>query len=172
MGLAEFNPVAAEAVTWTAAHLSDDERAYLNGLPLTAEEEGFTLVHGSLRDPVWEYLLSADAAAAHLDRQRTPYGLVGHSHIPFVFEEARGRPLMEPVVDGATIELGPTRFVANPGGFGQPRDGDPRAAYAVLDTADGSLTFHRVEYDIALTQARMEEAGLPAFLSERLGRGR
>ena len=172
MGTAEFNPAAAEAAIWTAAHLNDDERAYLKGLPLTAEEEGFALVHGSLRDPVWEYLLSAEAAAAHLDRQGTPYGLVGHSHIPFIFEDARHGLLMQPVVDGATVELGPTRFVANPGGLGQPRDADPRAAYAVLDTTDRSLTFHRVEYDIALTQARMQEAGLPAFLSERLSRGR
>src|SRR5262249_18794961 len=125
-----------------------------------------------LTDPIWEYLLNQGDAKRHLDKQRTPYGLVGHSHMALTFVR-KGRHLDGiPLDDGATIQLDKTRFVANPGSVGQPRDGDPRAAYAVLDSDAARISFHRVEYDIAATQAAIVAAGLPGYLAERLARGR
>jgi diadenosine tetraphosphatase ApaH/serine/threonine PP2A family protein phosphatase len=173
IGTEEFNPLAAAAARWTAASLTPDEKAYLASLPATAVAGEFTLVHGSLRDPGWEYLLSAEAAAAQLARQATPYGLVGHSHLQLTFME---RP--DGLVDGQARSAGERaslvgrRAIANPGGVGQPRDGDPRAPYAILDTDAREIAFVRVEYDIPRTQARMREAGLPAPLIDRLARGR
>ncbi len=173
MGTEEFNEAAAEAARWTDEQLSPGARAYLQELPLVVSEDRFTLVHGSLRYPEWEYLLSAEQAQAHFQLQRTPYSLVGHSHVPFVCREREGAlPVLRPAVDGERIELGADRLILNPGGAGQPRDGDPCAAYALYDGDDGTITFHRVEYDIAATQRAMEAAGLPRWLSERLSYGR
>jgi diadenosine tetraphosphatase ApaH/serine/threonine PP2A family protein phosphatase len=169
----DFNAAAAWAAAWTARQLSVEERGYLSSLPPVAVEGDFTLVHGSLRSPEWEYLLSADAAAEHLRLQETPYGLVGHSHIPFVaFEREGSMAAMAALEDGAVLELGDERLVVNPGGVGQPRDGDPRASYAVCDGEAGTLTLHRVEYDLEKTQRKILEAGLPRHLAERLAYGR
>ena len=164
----DFNPHAAAAARWTAQHLSDEHRAWLEALPqvlVTLDE--FTLTHGSLIDPVWEYLVYPETAAAHLQRQTTPYGFVGHSHLPLVFFEDGAQP--------GTIEtlgLGGTRFVANPGSVGQPRDGDPRAAYAIVDTTARQVSFRRVDYDIASAQRKIRAAGLPEWLAARLANGR
>jgi diadenosine tetraphosphatase ApaH/serine/threonine PP2A family protein phosphatase len=136
-------------------------------------EEDFTMVHGSLRWPEWEYLLSADAAAEHLRLQETPYSLVGHSHVPFVVAEEEGSlPTMVPLLDGDALELGEDRLIINPGGVGQPRDGDPRASYAVYDSEARTVTLHRVEYDLEKAQRKIREAGLPPYLAERLAYGR
>jgi diadenosine tetraphosphatase ApaH/serine/threonine PP2A family protein phosphatase len=135
-------------------------------------DSGFTLAHGSLVDPIWEYLILTDNAAEHLARQTTPYGLVGHTHIPHVFYDARLDAMSTDIADAATLELDEVRFVANPGSVGQPRDGDPRAAYAIVDTDAHQIGFHRVEYDVATTQEKMSAAGLPVFLSQRLAAGR
>ena len=172
LGVEEFNPYAALAVIWTSRQLKPDERDFLSFLPLPAVEGDFTLVHGSLRDPVWEYVHSAEVAAAHLERQTTPYGFVGHTHVPLVFSASGSIAQGYPQTDGSVVALDATHFVANPGSVGQPRDGDPRSAYALLDTGAGAITFHRVEYDIARTQARMRDAELPGYLIERLARGR
>jgi diadenosine tetraphosphatase ApaH/serine/threonine PP2A family protein phosphatase len=172
----DFNPAAAAAVHWTARQLRDADRRYIESLPQVRREEGFTLVHGTLRWPVWEYLYSYDAALAHLSRQETPFGLVGHTHIPMLVVEdgrfPRGCELFY-LQDGAVVELRPDRrLVLNPGSVGQPRDGDPRASYAIYDSEAGTFSLHRVEYDIAATQKLIEEAGLPRWLSERLAVGR
>ena len=171
MGTEEFNEAAAAAAQWTAGQLSDAARAYLEELPLVVTEGDFTLVHGSLRWPEWEYLLSSEQAQAHLELQQTPYGLVGHSHLTFVCEED-APPRLRPTVDGERVELGSQRLILNPGSVGQPRDGDPRAAYALYDSEARAVTYHRVEYDIGATQRAMEAARLPAWLSERLSYGR
>src|SRR3990172_7681739 len=169
----EFNEAAARAVDWTAEQLSHASRAYLEELPMVVSEGDFTLVHGSLRWPEWEYLLSSEQAQAHLELQQTPYGLVGHSHLPFVCREQKGSPpTLRPATDGERVELGDQRLILNPGGVGQPRDGDPRAAYALYDGDARVVTYHRVEYDIAVTQQAMEAAGLPRWLIERLSYGR
>lgn len=173
IGTQDFNAYAAAAARWTAGVLSDEDRAYLLALPDSAVEGDFSLVHGSLRDPVWEYLLSSAAADEHLARQTTPYGFIGHSHLQLTFvEHRRGQTRGSLVASGDEIELGEHRLVANPGGLGQPRDGDPRTAYALLDTGDKRLRFRRIEYDIARTQKEMRGAGLPDYLIERLARGR
>jgi diadenosine tetraphosphatase ApaH/serine/threonine PP2A family protein phosphatase len=169
----DFNAAAAWAAAWTARQLSAEEREYLSSLPFVAVEGDFTLVHGSLRSPEWEYVLSGDSAAEHLRLQETAYGLVGHSHIPFVaFEREGSTAAMAALEDGAVLELASQRFVANPGGVGQPRDGDPRASYAVYDDEGRTLTLHRVEYDLEKTQRKILEAGLPRQLAERLAYGR
>jgi len=172
----DFNPAAAAAARWTARQLQEPQRRYLASLPQVLRQDDFTLVHGTLRWPVWEYLYSYEAARAHLQRQETPFGLVGHTHIPVLVLEDEGFPQgceLFYLRDGARLELRPgRRLVINPGSVGQPRDGDPRAAYAIYDSQAGTVTLHRVEYDIAATQRLMEEAGLPRWLSERLALGR
>ncbi|MGB2695248.1 MAG: metallophosphoesterase family protein [Dehalococcoidia bacterium] len=173
MGTEEFNAAAATAALWTTEQLSESSRAYLTGLTLVECEGVFTLVHGSLRSPEWEYLLSSEQAQAHLELQRTPYGLVGHSHLPFVCREEPGRPpKVLRVGDGERVKLGDERSILNPGGVGQPRDGDPRASYALYDDVARIVSYHRVAYDIEATQRAMEAAGLPRWLCERLSYGR
>jgi len=173
MGTEEFNEAAATAARWTAEQLSDTAREYLQGLPMVASEGDFTLVHGSLRWPEWEYLLSSEQAQVQFELQKTPHSIVGHSHLPFICREsASGGPALLPAQDGERLELGEGRLILNPGGAGQPRDGDPRASYALYDSDARAVTYHRVEYDIAATQEAMRAARLPAWLIERLSQGR
>ncbi|MCH7698246.1 MAG: metallophosphoesterase family protein [Chloroflexi bacterium] len=173
MGTEDFNEAAASAAQWTEGQLSDDARSYLENLPMTVEEGDFTFVHGSLRWPEWEYLLSGEQAQAQFELQKTPISLVGHTHLPAVcLEDEAGPPTLRPAADGERLELGDGRWIINPGGAGQPRDGDPRASYAVYDSGDASITFSRVDYDISATQKSMEEAGLSQWLIERLAYGR
>ena len=172
MGTEEFNEGAAAAARWTGEQLTDDARSYLRELPPVITEELFTLVHGSLRQPEWEYLLSGEQALVQFDLQRTPYSLVGHSHLPFICRErSRVPPGLQPAADRDRVELGTERLILNPGSVGQPRDGDPRASYALYDSDEAIVGFRRVEYDIAATQTAMEATGLPRWLSERLSYG-
>ena len=173
IGIEDFNPYAAAAATWTQEKLSAVAKVWMMSLPqIVVNDSGFTLVHGSLVDPIWEYLILSDNAAEHLARQTTPYGLVGHTHMPRVFYDARLDAMSTDIADGATLAIDDLRFVANPGSVGQPRDGDPRAAYAIVDTDENVVSFHRVPYDFAVTQQKMRAAGLPLFLADRLGNGR
>jgi diadenosine tetraphosphatase ApaH/serine/threonine PP2A family protein phosphatase len=152
--------------------LSGGDKAWIDALPRTLVEGEFTLAHGTLKDPVWEYLMDAEQATEHLAVQTTPYGLVGHTHVPLVFMDGGASDAREDPPEDGIVELGPRRFVANLGSVGQPRDGDPRAAYGLLDTTERRLAFRRVEYDIEATQAKIVEAGLPFYLAERLSHGR
>jgi diadenosine tetraphosphatase ApaH/serine/threonine PP2A family protein phosphatase len=167
----DFNPEAAEAAQWTARHLKPEDVLYLRSLPLTAEKGDFTLAHGSPRDPIWEYILSVYEAEESLKYFQTPYCLVGHSHLPLVFQCEKRCRLSEPE-DGTRINLGEKRLIINPGGVGQPRDNDPRAAYAIYDREAAVVTLHRVKYDFTVTQGKMEAAGLPFWLISRLAYGR
>lgn len=169
-GVEMFNPYAAAAVKAHRAWLSSEERDRLAALPLTAREPGFTLCHGSLRDPVWEYVTSPSQAAATLERSETPHCCNGHTHIPAVFRLAEGRTRRVAVTADAPLALD-ARMLVNPGSVGQPRDGDPRAAYAVLDTDAGTVTFRRAAYDVVETQRRMRARGLPDLLADRLAIG-
>jgi diadenosine tetraphosphatase ApaH/serine/threonine PP2A family protein phosphatase len=171
MGVEAFNPVAAEAALWTRRTLGDDERAFLASLPLTHTAGAFTLVHGTLRDPEWEYLLTLEQAEAQFALQTTPYSIVGHTHLPMVVREQDGRPSMRRLQPGDSIEPGEQRLILNPGGAGQPRDGDPRAPYMLYDEGAANISFHRVPYDIAETRRKIRVAGLPEWLGERLERG-
>jgi predicted phosphodiesterase len=172
MGTEEFNEAAAAAARWTADQLSTTARSYLEGLPPVVCEGEFTLVHGSLRWPEWEYLLSGEQAQAHFELQRTPYGLVGHSHLPFVCREEPAPPRLVAAGDGEGVALTEQRLILNPGSVGQPRDGDPRSGYALYDSDARTVTYYRIEYDIAATQAAMQAARLPGWLIERLSYGR
>ena len=166
----DFNPSAAWAIRWTGQHLPAESRAYLAGLPLTAEKGPFTLVHGSARHPVWEYILTEEIARRSLPCFSTPHCLVGHSHRPLLFRATPGGRL-RPLGPGEPVSLEGGRCIINPGAVGQPRDGDPRAAYAVYDDTTGTLTLYRVSYDVATTQAKMQAHGLPVGLRQRLGLG-
>lgn len=171
MDTLDFNPVAAQACHWTAEQLTPEDIEYLQNLPLDLCEDNFTLVHGSPREPIWEYLLSVEAARDNLSYFQTDYCLVGHSHVPLVFESDSGKLLTRKFSDGASLKLGNNRLIINPGGVGQPRDGDPRASYAVYDVEARTIYHYRVEYDILFTQRKMEERGLPLPLILRLGEG-
>jgi len=172
MDTSEFNPVAALAAHWTAEQLTDEDRDYLLSLPLTFNEGDFTLAHGSPREPIWEYLLSTEAAQDNFAYFETAYCLVGHSHVPLVFELADDIAVYKELKEGADLKLGKERMIINPGGVGQPRDGDPRASYAIYDANAQSVCCYRVEYDIPATQKKMAEHGLPKLLILRLSLGR
>jgi diadenosine tetraphosphatase ApaH/serine/threonine PP2A family protein phosphatase len=169
----EFNTDARKAVKWTRRALTDENRAYLGELPPLWVEPTFTLVHASPRHPVWEYILDLQTALENFGHFDTPRCLVGHSHIPalFVLDEATAELTFYLVGDGEIIDLNQGRLILNPGSVGQPRDGDPRASYALLDDEAMTWELRRVAYDIAETQRRMREAGLPKRLIERLDYG-
>jgi len=169
-----FNPDGYTAMVWTRTRIDEPTRLFLADLPerLVPAGSAFTLAHGSPRDPIWEYVDSPEVALANLTAFDTPYCLVGHTHMPLVYRETRGA--MKPIVadSGGRLALDDRRLILNPGSVGQPRDGDPRSSYLLIDTDAGDATWHRVEYDIAATQAAITAAGLPPRLGRRLSLGR
>lgn len=168
-----FNAIAAKAILWTMDHITEASREFLAVLPRVLEDAVYTRVHGTAQDPVWEYLSTFESATRHFSAVRTPYSIVGHTHLPLIVREvAPGRFDAWTPEDGQCVELGEERICINPGGVGQPRDGDPRASYALLDTDAGTVTFRRVPYEVEQTQQRMRERGLPPMLIERLALGR
>ncbi len=167
----DFNAHARFAAHWTASQLTREEARFLSSLPRVLRRGDFTLVHGSLRDPVLEYLISAESAMATFRLLETPFCLVGHSHIPFVCREGDSEYNLEPFPEGDAIRLGGERLVINPGGVGQPRDHDPRPSYAIYDGDEGTIRRQRVGYEIAATQEKMRRAGLPGPLINRLDFG-
>jgi diadenosine tetraphosphatase ApaH/serine/threonine PP2A family protein phosphatase len=169
-GLEFFHDLAAEAARMHREWLSPEERDALAALPQVRSVDRFTLCHGSLRDPLWEYVTSGAAASATLARSKTPLVCCGHTHIPAVFLEEHGRVRAFMPTPRKTYELG-QRGLLNPGSVGQPRDGDPRAAYAVLDTEAGTATFYRASYRVDETQRRIRARGLPAMFADRLALG-
>jgi predicted phosphodiesterase len=166
-----FNPDARKAMEWTIARISPATRTHLAGLPERLTIEDVSLVHGSLRDPTWEYVTTLAIARASLDLLATPVGLHGHTHVPVAFIADEGRTDVVPVEDATRLQLPDRPVLLNPGSVGQPRDGDPRAAYLVLDTEARVVTWHRVEYDIAAVMAAMHAVDLPIRLAERLRHG-
>lgn len=173
IGFDEFNPVAAAAARWTRDALPIPDRAWLDALRETQITGDFTLVHGTLRRPVWEYLDSEVVATTQFDLQQTPYSIVGHSHLQFWCEEREGEwPTFNMARDGDRITLGVQRLILNSGSTGQPRDGDPRAGYILYDDADRSVTWHRVAYDAEAAARKIIAAGLPEMLAGRLLVGR
>ena len=170
IGLEDFNSYAAEACRWTAERLSDKAKEYLAGLPTTLVEGPFTLVHGSPRDPLWEYVFGYPQAIEVWERTDTHGILLGHTHYQFACEAGRG--LQQPGPDSLYVPITQAaRLVVNPGSVGQPRDGDRRAAYAVYDDEAESITLRRAWYDVTVTQRAMAEVGLPEPLITRLSTG-
>lgn len=173
LSLEAFNPHAKEANLWTGKQLSADERAYLGKQPRIIEEGEFLMCHGSPRDPVWEYVVSISAAVASFNHFDTHRCLLGHSHIPFICRpKGDSNAEFQTPQLGVPLSLNTDRMIINPGGIGQPRDGDPRASYALYDSEPETLTHHRVEYEIETTQDKMRAHKLPEFLIERLEFGR
>ena len=174
LDLRDFNPDAREANLWNRQRLTPTNLAYLEDLPEMLVEGSFTLTHGSPRHPIWEYIIYASTAGTNFEYFETPYCLVGHTHTPTIFEQAENnsstvRELHTPTQEA--VQLGAKRLILNPGSIGQPRDGDPRASYAILDDEAMTIEYYRVAYPVEKTQAKMMEHGLPARLVLRLGYG-
>jgi diadenosine tetraphosphatase ApaH/serine/threonine PP2A family protein phosphatase len=169
--LEEFAGDAVAAARWTRGVLAEGSRAYLESLRPSSERDGAGLFHASPRDPIWEYVLSSEVARVAFELTDFALVLVGHSHVPLAIT------LEDDVLDGGLAAggtetpLAPGRRLLNPGSVGQPRDGDPRAAWLMLDPDAGTASFRRVEYDVAATQEEIRERGLPDALAQRLAHG-
>jgi predicted phosphodiesterase len=167
-----FNPEARLAAEWTRDTIDETTRAWLSALPERHAIDQMTLVHGSPRDPIREYIASPAIALENLAVLETAFGLHGHTHVPVAYclgPDAQLR-VAEPG-NGGTIELDGQRALINPGSVGQPRDGDPDASYLILDPDTATVTWHRVPYDIPAVQAAIRAAGLPGRLADRLAFG-
>ncbi|MDQ7843655.1 MAG: metallophosphoesterase family protein [Armatimonadota bacterium] len=173
LDIAAFNPYARAAILWTQARLTDGVRRFLEDLPETHRRPAFLAVHGSPRDPVEEYIVDVVTARAGFAAAEFHLCLVGHSHVPGVFVQDGDGITALPLLPEDPLDLRPAcRYIINVGSVGQPRDGDPRAAYLWLDEGAGTATLVRLPYPLEVTQAKMEAAGLPAILAERLAYGR
>ena len=144
-----FNPDARRAMEWTRATISAASRAWLSSLPATRTIGDCTLVHGSPRDPMWEYVTSMPVARANLAVLRSRIGLHGHTHLPMAWIEEDGVIEVVSPGDGSVLELRGRRVLANPGSVGQPRDGDTRASFMIVDTEADTISWHRIAYDVA-----------------------
>jgi diadenosine tetraphosphatase ApaH/serine/threonine PP2A family protein phosphatase len=172
LDLEEFAPDAVASAVWSRGVLTAEARGYLESLSPTARREGVELFHASPRDPVWDYVLSLDAVEAAFELTEEPLVLVGHSHVPLAVALAEGALAGGLAPETTEAELGrDARLLLNPGSVGQPRDGDPRAAWLLLDFAAGRASFRRVAYPVERTQEEIRERGLPDALAERLGSG-
>jgi diadenosine tetraphosphatase ApaH/serine/threonine PP2A family protein phosphatase len=174
LDLRSFNTDARDANVWTQSQLTPAAREYLNGLPTYMEKDSFCMAHASPREPVWEYVLDANVAYANFSYFSLHTCMIGHTHVPLIFKLDEQRQRCETLVPpfSGPIELGNSRMIINPGSVGQPRDGNPDASYAMLDTHRMTWEFRRVAYPVEITQERMRARGLPRRLVERLQMGR
>lgn len=166
-----FNPDARRAMEWTRAAIAPATIEWLAALPERRVLEGVDLVHGSPREPIWEYITTSGVAIANLALLETPIGLHGHTHMPVAWVEDGERVELVRAVREASLELRGRRALINPGSVGQPRDGDRDASYAILDPEAGTVRWHRVAYDVDAVQSAMRHVGLPTSLSSRLAVG-
>ncbi|HEX7244351.1 MAG TPA: metallophosphoesterase family protein [Solirubrobacterales bacterium] len=172
LDVADFSEAAAAAVEWTRETVSDRTLEFLGELAPAGERAGLGLFHASPRDPVWEYVLSGEQADGGMDAHPERIGLIGHSHVALFFTRPQvgetGEPRGAQAGDGTLLDLSRGEWLVNPGSVGQPRDGDPRAAWLELDTEAETVRFHRVEYEIERAAGPIAEAGLPRRLADRL----
>ena len=167
--IADFSANAATAAEWTREHIARDSVEYLSGLAPDDDQHPVGLYHASPRDPVWEYVLSVGQADACMDTMTPRVGAIGHSHVALWFARENGRGVAGDVAPGGTeLDLSGGTWLVNPGGVGQPRDGDPRAAWLLLDLESWTATWRRVDYPIDDAASAIRAAGLPAALSDRL----
>jgi diadenosine tetraphosphatase ApaH/serine/threonine PP2A family protein phosphatase len=173
LSLEDFNPVARFASYWTTMQLEAEHLRYLESLPNRMIDQYWTVVHGSPRHPIWEYVYNARIAALNFPLFDTRICFVGHTHVQLFIREEEAMANITPrhTVDGETIDLSEGRIIINPGSVGQPRDGDSRAAYAINVPKRFRLTFRRIAYPIEETQEQMREQGLPESLINRLPHG-
>jgi diadenosine tetraphosphatase ApaH/serine/threonine PP2A family protein phosphatase len=172
LDVSTFSSAAAAAVTWTQDHAQEPTMDFLRELRPEGERAEVGLFHASPRDPVWEYVLSIEQATDCLELQPQRVALIGHTHVALFFSgpdsDGEGDVRGVQALDGATLELGAGRWLINPGSVGQPRDGDPRAAWLELDTGEWKARYHRVEYEVGEAAQAIHQAGLPKHLGERL----
>ncbi len=167
--LEQFSRGAALAATWTQETITEPTREYLGGLEPSNLEESVGLYHASPRDPVWEYVLSPLQAELCLDVQQQRVALIGHSHVALSFCRYPGTPATGEVrAADEELDIATGEWLINPGSVGQPRDGDPRAAWLELDLDRQSAIYRRTEYDVAGAGAAIRAARLPDSLAERL----
>lgn len=170
--LDEFTRGAGIAAQWTRETIEPANLAFLAGLSPQAEESGMGLYHASPRDPVWEYVLSALLAELCLDAQSSRVCLIGHSHVASSFVRYPGEAATgEPRREGTELDVSSGEWLLNPGSVGQPRDGDPRAAWMLLDLDAQVASYKRTSYDVAGAAAAIRAARLPDSLAERLEYG-
>ena len=173
LDVSAFNPDALRACLWTREQLTPSNWEFVEDLPETLVEDSFTIVHGSPRYPIWEYITRPAVAMANFAYFDTAYCLFGHTHIPVVYAfdglHNTCDAFMMPEYDPVPLEM--ERLLINPGGVGQPRDGDPRASYVILDMEENTIEYRRVEYPIEETQQLMFSLGLPPRLALRLSIG-
>jgi predicted phosphodiesterase len=170
----DFNPDARAAAHWTRDQLSDDVRARLGKVTprIDVPEQRLTFVHGSPRHPVWEYILDASTAMDNFEQFDALTCFFGHTHVPVVYEEGiDGTLRLTADLDAPMEPSSDARWLVNPGSVGQPRDGDPRASYALYDPTQRAVTFRRVPYDTGAVQDKILAAGLPPSLAARLDYG-
>ena len=170
MPLEWFNSEARNMVVWTQAQITTENYAFLASMPDKIVRDDATLAHGSMRKPVTEYILSEDIALASFNLMETPFAFVGHTHQPVCWQ-TDGIYIRFCRATSEPVEMRP-RAIFNPGSVGQPRDGDPRAAYAIYYPEKHLWEWHRVEYDIAKTQELMLNLGLSPYNAMRLALGR
>ncbi len=171
-----FSAAAAEAVSWTRENCAPETIKFLRGLKPEDAEHEVALYHASPRDPVWEYVLAVDQAGECMVEQAERVSLIGHSHVALFFTDGGGDGGEGSVTGGQaeggrTLDVSEGRWMLNPGSVGQPRDGDPRAAWLELDTGDWKATYHRVDYEIDKAAEAIRKAGLPDLLADRLYAG-
>lgn len=174
LDISTFSPDAAEAALWTRDELSDSARSVLTGLAgPSATREGVGLFHASPRDPIWEYVLDPGTASDCMDESEARVGLIGHSHVALWFtrRDEMSRVSADGAPGGTELDASVGSWLINPGSVGQPRDGDPRAAWLELDTETFTVRYHRTPYEIERAAAAILDAGLPPNLADRLGRG-
>ncbi len=167
-----FNPEARTAILWTRKALTNASWEFLNGLPEKIELDKVTLAHGSPRHPVWEYLLDTRTATLNFDFFSTPLCFVGHTHLPVIYSLHTDNHLAHLSIPEPNRAIAlPDRAIVNPGSVGQPRDRDPRAAFAIFDPEANTWDYHRITYDIVDVQERMQALGLPERHINRLAAG-
>jgi diadenosine tetraphosphatase ApaH/serine/threonine PP2A family protein phosphatase len=167
--LEDFSAGARLAAEWTRVTVLPDTMTFLRSLEPLNDEEAVGLYHASPRDPVWEYVLSPLQAELCLDVQSHRVCLVGHSHVALSFRRPEGGPTTgETRTDGEDLDVSSGEWIINPGSVGQPRDGDPRAAWLELDLDGWRAIYHRVDYDIDGAARAIRDARLPESLAERL----
>ena len=168
--LEQMNPTAAQALEWTRQQLSDDQRSWLRKLRMVRQVDNFTIVHSTLDQPqAWGYVSNKFDAMSNFSYQFTQICFHGHTHVPRVF--VRSTRVEEFPAESVAIEEGMKYFI-NAGSVGQPRDGDWRASYWIYDSETQLVSCRRIEYDIATTQQKIIDAGLPPNLANRLADGR
>lgn len=175
LDISSFSPAAAEAARWTREQLSNESREFLTSLKAQDESRDVALYHASPRDPIWEYVLWSEQAGECIARQASRIAMVGHSHVALCFRAADDGDVDATqgaqVAAGTTLDIADSRWLLNPGSVGQPRDGDPRAAWVGLDTESWTASYERVEYPVEEAAKAIIDAGLPEHLGQRLAVG-